>query len=160
MESGGGGKPLGRPPGGGEEGSIDVVWRSFIQMMRRILFGILNTQGEEDSLQGEERERDLRPGKRERARGGEQNSSWKPSRKEEGDSGDAAGRERLGLHALDGVEARCITTALLERASEREIASWQENARAREEERRILFGNLHARRRRQCRGGHPWAHLL
>ena len=45
-------------------------------------------------------------------------------------SGDAAGRERLGLYALDGVEARCITTGLLERASEREIASWQESARA------------------------------
>jgi hypothetical protein len=38
---------LGTPPGGGGEGAIDVVWRSFIQTMR-ILFGILNAQGEEE----------------------------------------------------------------------------------------------------------------
>jgi hypothetical protein len=44
LESGGGGKPLGKPPGRGEEGAIDVVWRSFIQMMKRILFGILNAK--------------------------------------------------------------------------------------------------------------------
>ena len=46
----------------------------------------------------------------------------------------------MGMHAWHGVEARCITTVLLERESEREIAYWKERERerAREEEEETL----------------------
>ena len=52
---------------------------------------------------------------------------------------------------MHGVEARCITTALLERASERKIATWKERVHAREEEWRNFIRKTSRERRRRRR---------
>ena len=85
MESGGGEKPLGTPPGGGEEGAVNVMWRSFIQKIDDEEDFIWNLECEKDSFH-REGARERFASWKERARAHEEERRivfGKPSREEE-----------------------------------------------------------------------------
>jgi len=102
LESGGGGKPLGTPPGGGEEGAVNVMWRSFIQKIDDEEDFIWNLECEEGAFhRGGAREIwVLEKRERARVRRGELYLENLHARRRR-----LRRRSRVGMHAWHGVEA-------------------------------------------------------